>query len=376
MKTFEIPMLSISFLGLCLLSGLDAPPAHADFTFGEPVNLRSVVPSIDPLHESPLCFSYDGLEMYIESDRADGIGSFDLWVLRRASIGEEWGSPENLGDDVNTAKDESNPSISADGLTLYFATNRDYKWPDIWMTTRPMKNAPWGKAVSLGPKVNDPDVGDCGPRISADGLELYFSSYRRGGYGRSDIYVIRRETTNDPWGDPENLGPVVNSTTEDGVSCLSPDGLLLLFSDNFMFGDPPRPGGYGGDDMWMTRRASLSDPWQTPVNLGPQVNSSINERAPIISPDGTMLYFISAINDDFATWENWQASIIPICDFNGDGVVDIVDVGIMIEHWHTNYSLCDIGPMPLGDGFVDAQDLKVLAEHLFEEENSLAEPIQ
>jgi len=60
----------------------------------------------------------------------------------------------------------------------------------------------------------------------------------------------------------------------------------------------------------------------------------------------------------------WQTPIIPIVDFNGDGVVDIVDVGIMIEHWYTDYSLCDIGPMPWGDGFVDAQDLIVLAEHM------------
>ena len=62
--------------------------------------------------------------------------------------------------------------------------------------------------------------------------------------------------------------------------------------------------------------------------------------------------------------------ILPIMDFNGDGTVDIVDVGIMIEHWHTDYSLCDIGPMPWGDGFVDVEDLKVLAEHMFEQQTA------
>jgi hypothetical protein len=60
----------------------------------------------------------------------------------------------------------------------------------------------------------------------------------------------------------------------------------------------------------------------------------------------------------------WLAPILPIVDFNADGKVDIADVAIMIEHWHTDYALCDIGPMPWGDGFVDAQDLIVLAEYM------------
>jgi len=123
----------------------------------------------------------------------------------------------------------------------------------------------------------------------------------------------------------------------------------------------------------MTRRANLSAPWQAPVNLGPQVNSSVFEGRPRISLDGSKLYFNT--NSD-GIWNNWQASIEPICDFNADGIVDIMDIGIMIEHWYTDDPLCDIGPMPWGDGIVDAQDLKVLAEHLFTEENPLAEPSQ
>jgi hypothetical protein len=57
----------------------------------------------------------------------------------------------------------------------------------------------------------------------------------------------------------------------------------------------------------------------------------------------------------------------PPPDFNSDGIVDAADMCIMVEHWLTDYPLCDIGPMPWGDGIVDVQDLIVLAEHLFEE---------
>jgi len=52
---------------------------------------------------------------------------------------------------------------------------------------------------------------------------------------------------------------------------------------------------------------------------------------------------------------------------NGDGIVNVADMCVMVDHWGENYSLCDIGPMPWGDGIVDVQDLIVLAEHLFEE---------
>jgi hypothetical protein len=54
-------------------------------------------------------------------------------------------------------------------------------------------------------------------------------------------------------------------------------------------------------------------------------------------------------------------------DFNWDGIVDGEDVSIMIDNWNTDSPLCDIAPLPLGDGFVDVQDLTILAEHLFEE---------
>jgi len=65
--------------------------------------------------------------------------------------------------------------------------------------------------------------------------------------------------------------------------------------------------------------------------------------------------------------DNVKIGKAPIFDFNGDGIVDSADMCIMIEHWGEEYSLCDIGPKPLGDGIVDVNDLIVLAEHLFEE---------
>jgi len=122
--------------------------------------------------------------------------------------------------------------------------------------------------------------------------------------------------------------------------------------------------------MWMTRRASLSDPWQVPVNLGPEVNTSTHEICPLISPDGSTLYFSTAQSEDYATWENWQAPILPVVDFNADEVVDFADLVLLIDNWGTDNTLYDIGPYAWGDGVVDIEDLKVFITYWEKEDAS------
>jgi len=336
-----------------------ASNVRADFTFGRAVPFGYTVTGNDDIG----CFTTDGLELYFDSPRSGGQGDVDLWVLTRASVDDDWGPPVNLGPAVNSPQTDWLASISTDGLALYFNSNRPggQGEHDIWMSTRASRNASWGPPVNLGPQVNSSSM-DWIPWISSNSLELYFASDRPGGYGGFDFYVARRATTNDPWGDAVNLGPVVNSPYDESDFSLSPDERLLFFSDYFLTGSP-RPGGYGEADMWMAKRASLSDPWQTPVNLGPRVNGPGPQTFPRLSPDGRTLYF----------WgydpgmDAWQAPILPMVDFNGDQIVDIKDLVMLIEHWGQADPQCDIGPMPWGDGIVDEADLKVLMNYWGEE---------
>jgi hypothetical protein len=227
------------------------------------------------------------------------------------------------------------------------------------MTTRASISDPWTEAVNLGPIVNS-SAWDGGPSISPDGLSLFFFSERPGGSGGKDLWVTTRIRVSEPWGTPVNLGPTVNSSSEDATPDISADGLALFFFST-------RSGGYGNYDLWVTTRTTLSSPWGSPVNLGPTINSSTFDFSPNISADGSTLYFNSGRSGGLGGDDIWQVAINPIVDFSGDGIVDAVDMCIMVNHWHTNSTLCDIAPLPLGDNFVDMKDLTALAEHLFEE---------
>jgi Tol biopolymer transport system component len=215
--------------------------------------------------------------------------------------------------------------------------------------------------VNLGSPVNT-SFRDSIPNISADGLSLFFASNRPGGFGdQYDLWITTRETINDPWSEPVNLGSTVNSSYYEEEPCISADGLALFFSS-----ERP-PGEYLSGDIWVATRPTTNDEWGEPVNLGQNVNTSYVDTAPDISADGSILYFHSDRAGGSGGRDLWQVSIEPVVDLNGDGIVDSADMCIMVDHWGTDDSLCDIGPMPWGDGIVDVQDLIVLAEHLFEE---------
>lgn len=341
--------------------GTAADIAYADFTFGEPTNLGPIVNS--SYNDASPDISADGLSLFFQSERPGGSGEWDLWMARREKKDDDWGTPVNLGLTVNSSTSDQTPHISGDSLSLYFFSIRPggSGWADLWVTTRATTADDWDNAVNLGPMVNSATL-DSDPSISADGLELYFCSDRPGGSGGADLWVVTRSTIDDDWGTPVNLGPIINTSFVDTHPRISADGLALFFASD-------RPRGYGSWDLYVTTRLTVTEPWGTPVNLGPMVNTAYGDSAPGISPDGLSLYFSDyplPRPGGHGDLDIWRVSIEPVVDLNGDGIVDAADMCIIVDHWGTDEPLCDIGPMPWGDGIVDVQDLIVLAEHLFE----------
>ena len=343
--------------------------AKADFTFGEPTNLGATINT--PYLDMPSCISAEGLELYIFSNRPGTLGDTDIWVLTRTTKEDDWEPAVNLGPGVNSSMMENFGCLSADGLKLFFASyNRPggYGAFDVWVSSRQTRNDPWGTPANLGPPINSSSH-DGSPGLSADGLEFYFSSQRPGGQGYSDLWVAKRAATHDPWEKAFNLGSVVNSSARELGAKVSSDSLVLFFGGDTY--SPYRSGGFGLSDIWMAKRQTSERMpegyWNEPVNLGALVNTASQDWGPVISHDGDTLYFGSNRPGGSGDYDIYQVSVIPIVDFNSDRIVDADDMCIMVDYWGTDEPLCDIGPMPWGDGVVDVEDLIVLAEHLFEE---------
>lgn len=281
-------MLLLAVLACVVLT--NAYVAKADFTFGTPTNLGPPV-NTSSADVSPR-LSADGLSLYFESNRPGGQGGFDIWVTTRETTSDPWGEPTNLGPTVNSSTYDIQPCISADELELYFGSNRTggSGTYDMWVSTRASTDDLWGTPVNLGSTLNKQGL-DGTPNISADGLTLFFGSDRPGGHGDADIYVTTRATRDDPWEEPENLGPTVNSAYGEVYSSVSSDELMLFFSSAGFAS--PRPGGYGRSDIWVTTRKSKDEPWGEPMNLGPAVNTSAADNSPNISSDGSTLSFHS-----------------------------------------------------------------------------------
>jgi hypothetical protein len=331
---------------LFLALGLAMETASADFVFWDVEPLPELI-NTPGISVGDFTMTADGLEAYFVSiNRPGGCGREDIWVCRRESPEDGWGPAVNLGPPVNTSACDSTPSISADGLELYFSnvgpSGSTYRpgghgGGDIWVAKRNSRDENWGIPVNLGTTINSSSM-ETYPHISADGLSLYFSN--------GDILVTTRAGKDDDWGPPARVTGGVNSSSWEGFPNISSDRRLLFFYSN-------RPGGYGGMEA---------------VNLGPMINTPYYDISPSLSPDGCTLHFA---HNDVTGWGGtsniYRTTISPVVDLNGDGIVDAVDMCIMVDYWGTDDSLCDIGPTPWGDGIVDVQDLIVLAEHLFEE---------
>jgi len=135
----------------------------------------------------------------------------------------------------------------------------------------------WLAPANLGSFVNTEFL-EAGPHTSKDGRILYFYSTRPasyGAFGGEDLWVSQRASDDAPWGPPMNLGQTINTGANERTPALSRDGHYLFFGSD-------RPGGLGGLDIWVSWRANTHDifGWESPVNLGPNINSPATEGGP------------------------------------------------------------------------------------------------
>jgi len=154
----------------------------------------------------------------------------------------------------------------------------------------------FGPVQNLGPVVNGP-AADCCPNLSADGLTLYLSSGRPGGFGDYDIWSCTRPSIDAPWGAPVNIGEPINSVYYDAYPCISGDGLTLYFSEHWAYNDqigarlPEGSTNLWDTEIWMSTRAGPSAPWGPVVSAGRPPNDGGSDLSAAVSRDGLDLVF-------------------------------------------------------------------------------------
>ena len=236
--------------------------------------------------------SKDGLSLYFTAfQRTGGFGLEDIWVSQRASEAAPWGAPQNLGSTINTAANERVPQFSRDGHWMFFGSTRPggFGASDLYASWRRNVHDDfgWQAPTNLGANINTAFFEPAATYFeNEDGGAplLYFTSNKPGGMGDFDLYVSTQQADGS-WG-PATPIVELNSPAQDARPTIRHDGLEVFFHS-------ARAGGQGGFDLYAATRASTMDAWSVPANLGPLVNSASDEFQPAISSDRQTLVFVS-----------------------------------------------------------------------------------
>jgi hypothetical protein len=236
--------------------------------------------------------SPDGLSLYMASNRPRFAGDtrtdLDIWVARRTSVGAPWGAPVNAGAPVNSTADDFCPT-PVRGHGLFFVSREALPGAcglgDIYFSSRDPSGA-WAEPVHLACAPEGPNgpLDEQGPSyVELDGdAFLFFSSSSAAVPG--DIYVSER-LANGSFG-PASPIVELNSAGNDIQPNVRKDGLEIVFSSNHGY-----PGAQGLQDVYVSTRDSIEDPWSTPVNLGTSVNTGASETRPSLSWKALTLLF-------------------------------------------------------------------------------------
>lgn len=197
-------------------------------------------------HEATVCISADGQELYIYKD--DG-GDGNLYVSNFEN--NEWTVPEKLESNINTPNNETSASISSEGTTLIFSSDRGNGkgGKDLYIVTR-LPGGEWGLAQNMGDLINT-EYDEEGPFLHPDGSTFYFSSKGHNSIGGYDLFYSELQPDGS-WGKPVNMGYPINTTSDDVYYVLSADGKRAYYSSI-------RNDGLGGRDLYVMNFLTLPE---------------------------------------------------------------------------------------------------------------------
>ena len=202
----------------------------------------------------------------------------DIFISKKS--GGEWQPAENIGPVVNTKFHDSNLGFSPDGKTLYIYSDEGNG--DIYYTNN-LSEDTWSEPVGLSDNINSSGYNEKSVSQSADGNTLFFASNRPGGNGGFDIYYSTKNKKGE-WGPSKNLGRVINTEGDEDGPFIQYDGKTLYFSST-------AHNGMGGFDIFKSEYDSASNEWSTPENLGYPLNSPDDDIYFVMTKDGKTGYY-------------------------------------------------------------------------------------
>lgn len=203
----------------------------------------------------------------------------DLVISYKDARGR-WLPPQSISANINTSENEGTCTISADGRRLIFTSCKNGYSGNCDLFESIKTGNEWSKPVNLGPNVNSADW-ESHPTLSADGRTLYFVSDRKGGFGRNDIWVTTLGD-NGKWTKARNLGEPVNTQYDERSPFIHVNGRTLYFATNGLVG-------FGGYDIFYTEKTEKG--WSVPVNLGSPINDHEDQYSLFITADGEKGYY-------------------------------------------------------------------------------------
>jgi len=258
-------------------------------------NINSSAPEFAP------CISLDGNYMVFTSRRPDTKGGMvdvnydhmyysDIYISEWSKEDSAWGEAQNLSGKVNTEYHDGGLSFSPIGDLIIYRNITDgmsgaTRSGDIYVSKRG-KSGKWGapkeilnKFPKIAKKINSTYF-ESSASMTADGERIYFVSERPGGQGQADIYYVEKKGGN--WSEPLNLGPSINTLSDEKCVFIHPNGEILFFTSN---GYEESVGSY---DVYFS--VKNGDTWSKPKNIGYPINTVKEEKTVSVSADGKTMY--------------------------------------------------------------------------------------
>ncbi|MFT6997178.1 MAG: hypothetical protein ACJAQ4_000928 [Cryomorphaceae bacterium] len=263
------------------IAALDLLKYPVDVDFSRLSNtVNTVYPDYHPF------VTKDGKTLYFTSRRKlkpgtkpefDGYFPSDIFMSERSETG--WAQAAPLSQPINTPYDEQVVGITDSGDSIFFYIDHVENFGDIYVSAKEVGR--FSKPKNLGEQVNSRSV-ESACSLSKNGETMLFSSERDGGFGALDIYMVKR-LPNREWGEPENLGGEINTPLNEDFPTLSGDGLTMYFSSD---GHP----GMGGYDLFFSTWDTQNMVWSKPQNLGYPLNSPFDNKTISYTQNGETAY--------------------------------------------------------------------------------------